>query len=211
MNEQLTIFPVNETELPQLRVDEVISCFCPKSTQMKRYKIVYADPPWNYNGQIYERGGTENHYETMTTNDIANMNIDDITDWDSVCFMWATFPKLKDALHVMKCWGFDYKTVAFTWVKMNKKADTPFFGMGKWTRSNAEICLLGVKNEISRAKANVSQVIMSPILEHSKKPDETRDLIIQLMGDLPRVELFARQSTIGWDVWGNEVECDVAI
>lgn len=176
---------------------------------MKKYKIIYADPPWNYNGQIYERGGAENHYSTMTVRDIADMDIERICDWDAVCFMWATFPKLQEAMYVMRCWGFEYKTVAFTWVKMNKKSDTPFFGMGKWTRSNAEICLIGSKGEIKRDKANVSQVVMSEILEHSKKPDEVRNRIVQLMGDVSRIELFAREKHEGWDVFGNEVISDI--
>jgi len=178
---------------------------------MKKYKIIYADPAWNYNGQIYERGGTQNHYKTMDTNEIASLNVEEISDWDSVCFMWATFPKLEDALYVMRCWGFTYKTVAFTWVKKNKKADTPFFGMGKWTRSNAEICLIGVKNNIQRQSASVSQVIISEILEHSKKPDEVRSKIVELMGDLPRIELFARCKTEGWDIFGDEVESDIEL
>ena len=125
--------------------------------------------------------------------------------------MWATFPKLENALYVMRCWGFEYKTVAFTWVKKNKKANTPFFGMGKWTRSNAEICLIGIRNKVKRQSASVSQVIISEILEHSKKPDEVRDKIVELIGDLPRIELFARNKTEGWDVFGDEINSDIEL
>ena len=177
----------------------------------KKYKIIYADPAWNYNGQIYESGGTQNHYKTMDTNEIASLNVEEISDWDSVCFMWATFPKLEDALYVMRCWGFTYKTVAFTWVKKNKKADSLFWGMGRWTRSNAEICLLAVKGSPKRLDMGVHSVIYAPIDKHSKKPQETRDRIIRLVGDLPKVELFAREVPEGWDVWGNEVESSVAL
>lgn len=89
----------------------------------------------------------------------------------------------------------------------DKKADTLFWGMGNWTRANAELCLLGVRGKPKRMDAGVHSVIMSHIEEHSKKPAETRDRIVKLMagGGLPKIELFARQSIDGWDCWGNEV------
>lgn len=107
----------------------------------------------------------------------------------------------------MRSWGFEYKTCAFTWIKQNKKADTLFWGMGNWTRANAELCLLGVRGKPKRMDAGVHSVIMSHIEEHSKKPAETRDRIVKLMagGGLPKIELFARQCIDGWDCWGNEV------
>lgn len=93
---------------------------------------------------------------------------------------------------------------------MNKKKNTPFVGMGYYTRANNEICLLATKGKsLKRINRNVEQVILSPIREHSRKPDEIRERIVNLFGDLPRVELFARNTTDGWDVWGNEVECDI--
>lgn len=94
-----------------------------------------------------------------------------------------------------------------TWIKQNKKADTLFWGMGNWTRANAELCLLGVRGKPKRMDAGVHSVIMSHIEEHSKKPAETRDRIVKLMagGGLPKIELFARQCIDGWDCWGNEV------
>ena len=100
---------------------------------------------------------------------------------------------------------FTYKSVAFVWLKKNKKADSWFYGLGFWTRGNAEICLLATKGHPKRQAANIHQFIISPIEAHSKKPDEARVKIISLMGDLPRVELFARQTPPGWAVWGNEV------
>lgn len=118
-------------------------------------------------------------------------------------------PKLDECLAVVKAWGFEYKTVAFTWVKRNKKARSWFWGMGRWTRANAELCLLATKGKPKRLSASVSSIIDTPIEGHSKKPDEVRKRIIQLVGDLPRLELFARQKTPGWDVWGNEVPNDI--
>lgn len=110
---------------------------------------------------------------------------------------------------MIQAWGFQYKTVAFVWVKQNKKADTLFLGLGHWTRSNAEICLLATRGSVQRRSASVRQIILSHIEKHSKKPDETRDRIVELIGDVPRLELFARQTTPGWDVWGNEIQSNI--
>ena len=126
-------------------------------------------------------------------------------------FLWATFPQLPEALQLIKAWGFTFKTVAFVWLKRNKKSPTWFYGLGYWTRGNAEICLLAKRGKPKRHSAGVHQFIISPVEEHSKKPDVTRDKIVELAGDLSRVELFARQKTPGWDVWGNEVTSDLTL
>jgi len=83
--------------------------------------------------------------------------------------------------------------------------------MGNWTRSNTEDCLLAIRGKPIRISASVHQIIQSPIGRHSEKPMETKDRIVQLMGDLPRIELFARQKVEGWDCWGNEVESDIEL
>lgn len=153
----------------------------------------------------------ENHYPTMTIQDICNLQVDKIADKNCVLFMWMTFPTLVEGLKVLEAWGFNYKTVAFVWIKQNKKTPTLFWGLGFWTRANAEICILAVKGKPKRISAKVHQVIISPTEKHSKKPDETRKRIVELLGDLPRIELFARQKTKGWDVWGNEVESDISM
>jgi N6-adenosine-specific RNA methylase IME4 len=118
---------------------------------------------------------------------------------------------LPEALRVIRAWGFTYKTVAFVWVKTNRKSATWFYGMGFWTRSNAEVCLLATRGHLRRVNKAVHQLIVSPLEAHSKKPDAARERIVALMGDIPRIELFARQATEGWDVWGNEVESDIDI
>ena len=187
------------------RIDEhekqqtgVISMDRPK----RKYNIIYADPPWKY----WESGNKnqELHYKTMTIDDICNIPVANMADDNCVLFMWATYPILKEAFRVIEAWGFNYSTAAFVWVKKNKNTDTPFIGCGSWTRANSEICLLATKGQILRLDASVSQVVESPIEEHSKKPDIVRDLITQLVGKLPRVELFCRHPAEGWDVWGNE-------
>ena len=105
----------------------------------------------------------------------------------------------------MKEWGFTYKTCGFNWVKRNKKSNTFFFGMGYWTRANSELCLIGTKGTIKRKSNKVFQIVDTPIEEHSKKPDVVRDRIVELVGDIPRIELFARQTANNWDCWGNEI------
>lgn len=174
----------------------------------KKYNIIYADPPWRY--RVWSKKGqgrsAESHYPTMDIEDIKALPISDIAAKDCALFMWVTFPCLQEGIETIRALGFEYKTVAFVWVKQNRKSDGLFTGMGYWTRANAEICLLATRGHPKRINANVRQVILSHVEEHSKKPDEARDRIVQLMGDLPRVELFARQATEGWDVWGNEVE-----
>jgi N6-adenosine-specific RNA methylase IME4 len=172
--------------------------------QDKKYNIIYADPAWSYSGKLPQRA-KEQHYKVMCLDDICKLPVSDISADNSILLMWATFPLLDKALRVIRDWGFEYKTCAFTWIKKNKKSDSFFWGMGMWTRSNAEVCLIGTKGKPKRNSASVHQVVYDPIREHSRKPDCVRDRIVQLCGDLPRIELFARQKTDGWDAWGNEV------
>ncbi len=174
------------------------------------YSIIYADPPWQYR-QSKGQGVAENHYRTMNINDICNLPVGTISNKDSVLFLWATFPMLQEALQVIHAWGFTFKTVAFVWVKQNKSGNGFFFGLGYWTRSNAEICLLAVKGRPKRVSKKVHQLIVSPIEGHSKKPDMAREKIVELIGNVPRIELFARQQADGWDVWGNEVEDSLSL
>lgn len=145
----------------------------------------------------------------MSMDAIRALPVERLAATDCALFLWVTFPQLPEALSVIKAWGFTYKTVAFAWVKQNKKTPTLFWGMGYWTRANVELCLLATKGHPKRQAAGIHQVVVSPVEEHSKKPHEVRERIVALMGDLPRVELFARQSPPGWDVWGNEVEATV--
>ncbi len=142
-------------------------------------------------------GGTSNrsveaHYATMPTEDIMRLPVGELAAKDCALFLWVTMPKLFEAQRVIKAWGFEFKTVAFVWVKRNPNANTLFWGLGCWTRTNAELCLLATRGKPKRLARNVHQVIISPVEEHSKKPGETRRRIEALMGDLPRVELFAR-------------------
>ncbi len=173
----------------------------------KKYNIIYADPPWHYKTWKNGCGTAEKHYKTMKVEEIINMKdtIKKISNRDCILFLWITFPCLLEGIKVIKEWGFKYKTCGFNWIKRNKVSDTWFFGLGHWTRANTEICLLATKGTIKRKSNKVSQIIDTHIEEHSKKPEIVRDKIIELVGDLPRVELFARQTADGWDSWGNEI------
>ena len=176
----------------------------------KKYSIIYADPPWRYR-QKNLSGAAEHHYRTMAVEDICRFGVAEIAAADSVLFLWATFPNLPEALQVIRAWGFRYKTVAFVWIKQNKSGKGFFFGLGFWTRGNAEICLLATRGRPRRKSNAVHQLIVSPLKGHSEKPEEAREKIVELMGNLPRAELFARKKTRGWDVWGDEVEPDFSL
>lgn len=187
----------------------------------KLYNIIYADPPWRYKDKSLHRGGAERHYKTMNLQDIKNLDVNSIAADNSMLFMWATLPLIREAFELIYSWNFTFKTCAFVWVKSNKrvckkqleifqaKKLDDFMGNGHWTRANAEICLLATKGRPKKISNSVRQIIYSPISDHSKKPSETRDRIIELCGDLPRIELFSRQEIAGWDNWGNKIETKV--
>lgn len=150
----------------------------------KKYNIIYADPPWHY--KVYSKKGegrsAENHYPTMDIKDIKNIPVADLAADDCALFLWCTCPCLYEALETLEAWGFKYKTIAFVWIKQNKKNNNLFWGLGFWTRANAEFCILATKGHPHRISKAVHQVIISHIEQHSKKPDEARSRIIDLMG-----------------------------
>lgn len=180
----------------------------------KKYNIIYIDPAWKFNARNNNNtkfgGGVTDKYSTMSLDEIKNINIPSIADDNCALFMWATTStgdsNLAEKLELFKHWGFRLVNIGFTWVKTNPKSNTPFFGTGYYTKSNAEHCFLGIKGKMKPISNNVSSLIISSREKHSKKPDIVRDKIVELFGDLPRVELFARQNSEGWDVIGNEID-----
>lgn len=193
----------------------------------KKYPIIYADPPWNYNDKRKgSLGGATNHYPTMKVKDICALPVSDLAADDALLFVWVTFPTLLDSFKVIEAWGFKYKTLGFAWIKTNKRQNLSqtsflptdsiddFFGIGHYTKSNCEVCLIGVRGKGAKlVKSNsISSTVIAPRAEHSRKPDEVRHRIDELVGPDPdRVELFARRPADGWDVWGNEVETDIKL
>lgn len=186
-----------------------------------KYSIIYADPPWEYKDKRNNdpKFGAMT-YKTMKLNDIKGLKINTISNKDCMLFIWVTFPLLVEGLEVINHWGFKYKTLAFSWIKTNRRQNLKqmsflpsnpdlFFGIGYYTKSNCEVCLLGTKGKPIKISNNVSSVIISKIRGHSKKPKEVRQRIVKLCGDIPRIELFAREKTKGWDAWGNEIDSDI--
>jgi N6-adenosine-specific RNA methylase IME4 len=171
-----------------------------------RFSCIYADPPYEFNA--YSAKGkdrsADRHYDTRGLDAIMALKVGGLAADDCVLLMWAVMPTLPGALEVIKAWGFTFKTVGFTWVKQNKNSDSLFCGMGYWTRANAELCLLATKGNPKRLNADVQQVLIAPVMEHSRKPDEFHNRIERLVGG-PYLELYARRERPGWTVWGNEI------
>lgn len=170
---------------------------------MKRYNIIYADPPWRYDFSNTKNRKIENHYDTMTLDDIKNLQVP--SEDNAILFLWATAPKLLEALEVMDAWGFRYKTQAI-W-------DKEIIGMGYWWRGQHEILLVGVKGKMSPPKTQFreSSIYRERRTRHSKKPKHYKDYISLAFSGKDKLELFSREKSEGWDVWGNEVKCDVSI
>lgn len=178
------------------------------------YRVIYADPCWSY--KQGGRGVAENHYSTMSTTQIAEMPVSRIAAKDSVLFLWGTWPNLFETAPVITGWGYRFKTLGFLWVKHYEKSGKPFWGGGFWSRSNSEFCLLATRGDVRRISASVHQlvetwdeqedlVLRAPVGRHSAKPPEVRERIEKLMGDVPRIELFARERTQNWDAFGDQV------
>ena len=171
----------------------------------KKYQVIYADPPWEF-GTWGKTGwkAPQRHYNCLPLLDIIAFPIEKLADKDCVLFLWTTYPALQQSFYVIEGWGFHYSTIGFTWVKTTKNGKY-HYGLGFWTRANPEVCLLATKGHPKRINKGIAQLVVSPVREHSKKPDEVRERIVTLMGNLPRIELFARQQIEGWDCWGDEV------
>jgi len=181
----------------------------------KKYQIIYADPPWSfYNDMSVDvdcttvNGMRRPPYPVLSSKDIARLPVKDISAEDCILFIWTTDYHLRKCMKVIKKWGFEYKTVGFIWAKKNKTGEQVCF-MGAYTmKSGCELCLLATKGKDAHKLVkihNVRSFIESPRLHHSKKPDIIRNKIVELLGDIPRIELFAREKFEGWDVWGNEI------
>jgi N6-adenosine-specific RNA methylase IME4 len=177
-----------------------------------KYGAILVDPPWSFEAWSKNGNGrsAQRHYGTMDTKQMVRLPVSDLAAKDCVLFCWATWPHLKSALWLISAWGFEYKTCGFDWMKADPYclfADdmTPEMGMGYWSRSNTEPCLLATRGKPKRLNADVRQGIIAPRREHSRKPDGVHARIERLVAG-PYCELFARQRRPNWDVWGNETE-----
>jgi N6-adenosine-specific RNA methylase IME4 len=191
---------------------------------MKKYGIIYADPPWLYDDARTHKstGMARSAYECMSVEEICKLPVASLADDDCMLCLWATMPKLSEALRVISAWGFKYITCGWVWVKLNKSGYGVYSGLGHWVNGNAELCLLGRKGKPIRITKDVKQIVLEepapsgpeivvhPVMGHSRKPQEVRDRIETLFFG-PYVELFAREQAPGWDVWGNEVKSNVEL
>lgn len=175
------------------------------------YQILYADPCWDYAGRNQHNTKEKNksvddHYNTMTIDELKKLNVPSITDKNALLFMWSSSPHLPQAIELMTAWGFEYKTIAFVW---DKQKVNP----GYYTMSQVEICLVGKKGNIPspRGTRNERQFLSEMRGRHSQKPSEVRDRIVKMFPEQKKVELFAREKVDGWDCWGNEVETNIVI
>lgn len=189
------------------------------------FGVIYCDPPWRYDDKLGNSAAWgAMKYPTMSVEEICALPVKQHAAKDCALLMWATWPLLPEAMRVIEAWGFKYRTCAFVWVKQNPNADNGWLirqdlkdaldgysGLGKWVNGNTEICLLAKRGCPKRQAKNVKQLVIAPRSRHSAKPPEVRDRIVQLFGDVPRLEMFARSKTPGWSIWGNELENDVAM
>ena len=183
----------------------------------KKFDIIYADPPWDYNGKLqFDKTSTGMEeidvsrkifissacfkYPTLKLEELMNMPVREIAKDDCLLFMWATNPHLEQSITLGKGWGFEYRTVAFIWDKMNHNP-------GKYTLSNCELCLVFKRGRIPqpRGARNIQQLIRSPRRAHSMKPDEIREAIEKMFPTQECIELFARRECKGWTVWGLDI------
>lgn len=178
---------------------------------LKKYDIIYADPPWLYKcgknhlaKKSMINGKDDIQYESMKLDDIKNLPVGSIAKDDCLLFMWVTSPFLKIGIDLLYDWGFAFSTVAFVW---HKQKSNP----GSYTLSECELCIVAKKGKIpkSRGSRNERQFLSEIRSTHSQKPSEIRDRILRMFPDQNKIELFARNKSEGWDVWGNEVNSDI--
>jgi len=177
---------------------------------MKKYNIIYADPPWQYKSsdnlaEISLLNKDENfHYPTMPLSDIKDIDVPSLCADDCLMFMWVVNPMLDDGIELLKHWGFEFSTVGFVW---HKQVSNP----GYYTMSSVEMLIIGKKGSIPapRGARNVNQFLSIKRGKHSEKPQEIRDRIVEMFPTQDKLEMFARIQADGWDVWGNEVNSDI--
>jgi N6-adenosine-specific RNA methylase IME4 len=177
----------------------------------KCFGVIYADPPWPWetwgdaSGKV--RTAPDNHYGTCTIEEIAKLfPVPALAADDCALLMWCTWPHIVigNHLRVIRAWGFEPKTAGFVWIKQNASGNGLHTGNGYWTRANSEVCLLATRGSPCRLAEDVHQIVMTPVGEHSAKPEEVRRRIERLVPG-PYLELFGRKPVAGWTVWGNEI------
>lgn len=182
---------------------------------MNKYRLIYADPPWQYRDKANDGNrGAGHKYDVMNVNDICRLPVWDLADPESCLLaMWWVPTQPIEALKVVEAWGFRLMTMkGFTWHKTNIRKGNSAIGMGHMTRANSEDCLFAVRGRLpERMDASICQHFTAPRMEHSAKPPIVRDMLVKLLGDVPRCELFSRENVSGWDHWGNQCDSDIEL
>jgi N6-adenosine-specific RNA methylase IME4 len=184
------------------------------TTEQKKYKIIYADPPWQFSNKKTGgsmKSGAASHYLTTGIDGLKALDVNSIADDDCTLIMWWVGAMPQEAIDLVNAWGFKLKNMnGFVWNKLTAKGN-PFFGMGFRTRAGSESAIIATKGKPKVLSRSVRAVHSYPVSKHSKKPLEFRDHIVEVCGDLPRLEMFARESAQGWDVFGNEAPNSIEV
>lgn len=181
---------------------------------MKKYQIIYADPAWETKTFKEKKDGLisrELPYIQMSDKQIMELDLKSLLADDAILFMWCIDSRIPILSDIMKAWGFTFKCVGFVWAKKAKNTDGFNGGFSSYTKRDCEFCFIGTRGKYMNLKRGINQILIEPKTIHSRKPNEIRKRIVQMCGDLPRLELFAREQREGFDVWGNEVESSVAL
>lgn len=181
---------------------------------MEDYKIIYCDPPWQFNNKRTGgsmKSGASSKYRVTGIETLKLLDVASITADDAILIMWYVSAMPQEALDLVKSWGFTLKNMnGFVWNKITKKG-LPFFGMGFYTRAGSESAIIATKGKFRPASHSIRAVITSKVSEHSVKPESFREAVISLCGDLPRLEMFARKASDGWDVFGDQAPDSIKI
>lgn len=216
LENKITGYSIYNEDVKKRTIHNTLDSLYP-SLPNKKYDVIYADPPWDYGGKLQFDKSSKGvndldpdkkifissasfKYPTLKTSELKKLQLDKISKDNCLLFMWTTNPHLEQAIELGKTWGFDYKTVAFVWDKMNHNP-------GQYTLSNCELCLLFKKGKIPtpRGARNVQQLVRVPRGKHSEKPIEVLDGITRMFPTQNKIELFARNKNEGWDCWGLDV------
>lgn len=176
---------------------------------MDKYKLLYVDPPWAYKDKStpHKRGACFK-YPVLPLAELKRLPVGDLADPTGAALaMWWVSPMPQEALDLVKAWGFELKNMcAFTWHKLSSTGKCDHFGTGHYTRSNVENVLLATMGKPVVVSKSVRGIVTTPVMQHSEKPPEVRDRLEQLFGNIPRIELFARERITGWDAIGNDID-----
>lgn len=212
----VTGYSIYKKEAKERKKENTLEELYPKLPK-KKYSVIYADPPWDYNGKLqFDKSSTSVDkldvsrkifissasfkYPTLKLKELKKLPLKDIAEEDCLLFMWTSNPHLSQAIELGESWGFKYRTIAFIWDKMNHNP-------GQYTLSNCEICLVFKMGKIPKPRGarNVQQLIRAPRGKHSEKPIEVLQGITKMFPTQKKIELFARRTEEGWDCWGLDV------